>query len=120
MNLWPAIESLQTPASITVERSAQGAYGSDGIWVAGSVPTLTVSPVVVVPLTPEEQVHMPEGVLTREQIKIFSREELKTASVPNARDADVVLYKSRRFEVHKVQWWEAGEFYESFGVRLGQ
>lgn len=89
--------------TITLKRKAAGTY-VNGRWVPGSVTTSSIR-ATVEPMKPQELQILPEGLRSRLPIYIYTNEELKTASVADSKEPDILTYNDLDYEVHQVQNW---------------
>jgi hypothetical protein len=80
--------------------------------------TITAS---VQPATPKDLEDVEEGRRTRENIKLYTQTELKTASVSDARQPDVIEFDDEEYEVHSVtNWGDVGGYYKAMASKVGQ
>lgn len=104
---------------ITVARQQPGTYDR-GRYVEPN-PTEFFPMASVQPVTGKEQLLLPEGVRTRQTIKLYTPTRLMTSSQSTVQRADVVRYKSQDFEVFTVEdWTDVGGFYKVICILQGQ
>jgi hypothetical protein len=112
------IDGLAT-VPVTVARQQPGTYVK-GRYVEPN-PTEFFPVVSVQPVTGKEQLLLPEGVRTRQTVKIYSKMRLMTSSQSTSQRADIVNYKNQNYEVFTVEdWTDVGGFYKAICVLQGQ
>lgn len=109
-----AIASLATGTYLVTRRAASTYV--DGVATPGAETTFnTVA--VAVPVSGRELQRLPEGMRSREVMRIFTEDELRT--VQPGSDPDLVSIDGYLFEVQAVSRWVAGGYYEAFAVKVG-
>jgi len=69
----------------------------------------------------DELMDLEEGRRTREAIKIYSIDELRTSSVDKRVQPDVVIWRDVEYQIDKVDnWSEAGGYFKAIATRKGQ
>jgi hypothetical protein len=105
--------------AITVKRKAAGTYTKGLYTPAPTETTIAIANASVQPLDAEEMLLLPEGIRTRQAIKVYSPELLRTADANE--EADRVVYLGEMFEVHSVEDWDDhGRFWKATCVKAGQ
>lgn len=75
----------------------------------------------VQPVSGQDRMMLPEGIRSKEIVKIYTTYLLKTASAEGSIKADVVIYNGCRYDVTMVQDWTVdGGFYKAFAARSGR
>lgn len=106
-------------ATIDVRRLA-GGERTDGVWVPGTECRVSVRGAIQ-PLSARDLEMLPEGERTREQMKLYvpaTQEDLRTACVEHGEQADQVVHRGRRWEVHSWQDHTAAPFLAHSRYRL--
>lgn len=112
------IHNFKIDGGVKVYRSVAGSR-VDGHYKPGTKSVFTMDPVSVQPLGAREIQMLPEGVRTRQNIVLYSIDELRTAGVQENTDADVVEYLGKKFEVHTVEdWADNGIYYKSVAAKV--
>jgi hypothetical protein len=88
---------------LTRRRFADGSYENEGIYTPSGPPVDAKIFGSVQPMGVREKLLMPEGDRTREWIKVFTTDDLRTDS-ETAR-ADVLVVDGRLYEVQQVTDW---------------
>lgn len=89
----------------TVRRRDPGQY-IDGIWTpAGTYEEFDII-ASIQPVRGRELEMLPEGRRTREAIRIYTKSGIRPAIEQQDVKGDLVNYKGRQYEVHKVEEWE--------------
>jgi hypothetical protein len=106
-------------ATVSIIKGSAGTY-TKGRFTAG--PTTTVTQTVSIqPVSGKERQLLPEDIKTKNTVKIYSREQLKTTNVIGKIPADKVVYKGVSYEVAVSEdWQEHGGFYKAIAVQEGQ
>lgn len=123
MNTLDAAEVLPDFAvgPLTVKRKDTGTYDKGRYVPAGTETTLIFYDCSLQPLRPREIQLLPENFRSREAVKIFSKDELRTADAVAGYEADRVQYKDKWYEVHSVEdWSEHGNFWKAVALKMGQ
>lgn len=80
-----------------------------GQWVLGryeqGIREETALEASVQALTPNDLLQLPEGRRTRENIKIYTTEKLRTSDENNNTPADNILWRGKLYEVYSVEDW---------------
>jgi hypothetical protein len=106
-------------ATVSVIKGSAGTY-TKGRFTAGATTTVTQT-VSIQPMSGKERQLLPEDIRTKNTVKIYSREQLKTTDVAGKVSADKVVYKGVTYEVAVSEdWQEHGEFYKAICVAEGQ
>lgn len=72
-------------------------------------------------MAPEDLELLPEGFRTKQAVKIYSPEELRTGDAEAHVEADRVEYRGETFEVHSVEDWDDhGAYWKVIAVKMGQ
>jgi len=108
-------------APLTVRRKATGTFVK-GRYVPSSTETvLTIAGCSLQPMGAKELELLPEGFRTKQVVKVYTPEELRTADAEAGHEADRVEYKGETFEVHSVEDWDDhGRFWKAICVKQGQ
>ncbi len=112
---------LGIPGGITVERTDNAGWTTDGDAAPGDVQTFNVCPVIVQPASGRDISRLPVGDQSLETIIIHAREVLRTAREASQQAADRVLFKEptptpagllegRYTVVKAADWQEIGGF----------
>lgn len=91
---------------ITILRALPGAW-VNGRWVAGSVVSVEIE-ANVQPMRGHELVVLPESDRTKESIKVYSVETLKTLEEVSQEEADVVVWEGKKFRATKTMTYKMG------------
>lgn len=89
----------------TVKRRAAGTR-NQGRWVEGAESDIVVV-ASAMPLRGAELQTLPEGKRAMQAIKIYSNTELQTVDEENGVSADVLIYRSERYEVTTSEPWQS-------------
>lgn len=130
MNLAGVVESLAT-GTYTVTRTAPGTYGGglpvglgggvgsdDGRYRPGATSTFAIR-ASVQPLAGRDLLRLPEGLRTRQTIKVYTATALRTADAPDGAGADVIAYQGDSYQIETVEpWAEAGGFYKAIAAKV--
>lgn len=102
----------------TVTRSAAGAYGTDGRFVAGSTSTFSIT-ASVQPLDGRDLLRLPEGLRTSEVLKIYTKTRLFVQGA--GQDPDSVAIDGVPHQIEMVETWgPAGNFYKAYARAVGR
>lgn len=104
--------------SITVTRYKKGAYHK-GRFRQGASVQLKI-PAVVIPIKGQELLKLPEGQRTKEGIKVYTKDPLKTADDTEKTSADILCLRGKDYEVQDVQQWHSVDLphYRSLAVKI--
>ena len=91
---------------VTVLRASEGAWVK-GKWVPGTVQTVIVE-ANVQPLKGSELTALPESDRTKESIKVYSVETLKTLEEVSQEEADIVVWEGKKFRAIKAMTYKMG------------
>jgi len=95
------MSTIRTPAcffsSVTRIRRLEGAYIS-GVWTDGASYETTIT-ASVQPTGPRELMRLPEGLRTRDSVKIFTADSLRSANESSGLAADRIVYQGEEYEV---------------------
>lgn len=91
---------------ITVIRKSAGAW-VDGYWVDGIDIELSVE-ANVQPLRGHELLSLPESQRTRDNIKVYCVETLRTVEEVGATKADEIIWEGKRFQATKTFTYKMG------------
>jgi len=109
-----------TMTAITLRRSRAGTYDAHGRWQEQRKDELTIT-ASVQPATAKDLEDVEEGRRTRENIKLFTQTELRTADVDGRWQPDVVEFEDVDYEVHSVtNWGDVGGYYKAIASKVGQ
>lgn len=104
---------------ITVRRKAVGTYTKGVYTPSGAETTFTIANASAQPLEADELELLPEGFSSKEAIKVYSPEMLRTADQATGVEADRIDYAGKSYEVHKVENWnDHGTYYKAIAVRM--
>jgi hypothetical protein len=93
--------------TITIERYATGSW-SNGRFIKGVKTEFNIVASVQI-LRGNETLLLPEARRTKENIKIYSEEKLRTTDEKNMTSVDIVVYNNKKYEVHKVDNWVSND-----------
>lgn len=91
---------------VTVLRASPGEWVK-GKWVAGTVTSVNIE-ANVQPLKGSELTILPESDRTKESIKVYSVETLKTLEEVSQEEADVVVWEGKKFKAVKAMTYTMG------------
>ena len=91
---------------IVVLRQGEGAW-IDGYWVNGAETPLDVE-ANVQPMRGHELLTLPESDRTKESIKVYCVETLKTVEEVGQTKADVIVWDNKRFQAIKTMTYKIG------------
>jgi hypothetical protein len=110
-----AIDLLAGPAK-RIRKSAGGYV--DGRWAEGA-PFTTDIVACIQPVTPNDLAQLPEGERTEASVAIWSRTEIRTASVDNQTEADLIEDSDGvRYKVIRVFSRKEGGYTKAIGGRV--
>jgi hypothetical protein len=92
-------------AAYTVRRRNPGSY-VDGDWVPSGTYTDYEMIASIQPINGRELEILPEGQRTKEAVRIYTKFGLQQAVEQQNVKGDLVSYRGRQYEVHKVEPWE--------------
>ncbi len=102
----------------TITRIAASAYDSHGRAVAGGTSTLAMV-ASVQPVTGRDLQRMPEGLRTRELVKLYTTTQLRTADEGAGTVADRFAYRGATWEVQTVEdWADAGNYFKCIAAKV--
>jgi len=105
-----------TRATARLKTGPQNPYGRDGRYDSPTTTAIQVR-ACVQPVTGRELEHLPEGLRTKEVIRIFSTVALYSGA--DGQEPDTVLANGVTWEVATVKRWnELGNYWESLAVKL--
>jgi len=110
--------SLTNTTSVTLVRKSKGEY-VDGNWVEG-VETEVPIEANVQPVQFKELMQFPESDRTKEWIKLYSVEQIRTANeAPDGWEADEVVWDGYRYKVMKSRHYVMGvlDHYHALAAR---
>lgn len=103
--------TIRTPSRfftvVTRRRWAAGSYVA-GAWVDGAL-TEDLITVSVQPVSGEDLARLPEGVRTRDSIRLFTDDDLRTANEASGYAADQVEHDDEWYEVVAVDSFSMGQ-----------
>ncbi len=91
--------------TITIRRMSGNGALVNGVYRGAPTSDSKITASVQV-LSANEMLLLPEGDRLKEAIKIYSDVPLMVSSNDNLREADVVFWDNRAFEVQKVEKWQ--------------
>lgn len=97
---------LTHKTSVTVLRATEGEWVK-GKWVPGTVQEVIVE-ANVQPLKGSELTALPESDRTKESIKVYSVETLKTLEEVSQEEADVIVWEGKKFRAIKAMTYKMG------------
>ena len=107
-------------AACTLTRFAAGSRDAYGEWVEGASSTSTIY-VSVQPMPGKERQGLPEGLRSKEVVKLYTGTELRTADQSAGTSGDVVTSGGVDYEVVTVGRWGAViPHYEATAVRVSE
>lgn len=99
---------LTNSTSVTVLRKGEGDYDDDGIWVT-STPVELIIEANVQPVQFRDIQMMPESERTKEWIKLYTTEELRTGNEgEDGWEADLVVWKNETYRVMRSRRYDMG------------
>lgn len=110
-----AIDS-DTAEIIKVERKSEGAY-VNGIYQEGTVSVLKMLASVQQP-SPKEIQYLPEGMRDKDIMMFISNKPLRGTSDRDNIQADVVVYKGKKYEIISPADWDSYGQTTSYGARI--
>jgi hypothetical protein len=112
--------------SVLLRRPPSGYYDEKGRWKERERFPDVEFMASVQPLRPNELVDLPENRRTRAAIKLYTETLLKTVSVDEKVQPDIVIpqsgqFKNVEFQVDSViDWSDLGGYYKALATKLGQ
>jgi hypothetical protein len=107
-------------SDVSILRYPKGGYDEHGREKAQEPEEVTIRGVVQT-ATDEDLVKVDEGRRTRGGIRIFTPTLLRTASVKEQIQPDVVLWEGLKWQVERIDnWSEYGFHYKAVATRMGQ
>ncbi|MFH0902140.1 MAG: hypothetical protein V2A73_16030 [Pseudomonadota bacterium] len=101
------MSTIRKPAehftTVTVRRRADGGY-VDGIWIDGSQSETTIT-ASVQPVSGQALERLPEGLRTRDSVRVITDDDLQSADENDSKVADRIVWQSEEYEVVAVQNW---------------
>lgn len=91
---------------ITILRASKGEWVK-GKWVPGTVQAVIMD-ANVQPLKGSELTALPESDRTKESIKVYSVETLKTLEEVSQEEADVIVWEDKKFRAIKAMTYKMG------------
>jgi hypothetical protein len=105
---------------VELRRHPSSAYDEHGRFVELD-PEVSYIDAAVQPAAQKDLVQVPEGRKLKGGIKIFSTEQLFTASVEDRRQPDKIVWQGDEYEIVTVnEWNKDGNYYRSLALRVGQ
>ncbi len=92
--------------SVSIERGSTGSY-VNGTFVPGGV-TATAAIMSIQPMTGRELQALPEGRRADGFMKGYIDFEVETIDESILRPEDIVVWRTRRFQVHQAEPWYGG------------
>lgn len=96
------INQFSTPLKVT-RYSRQGKY-VDGYFKETQSESFNIL-ACVQPMDGDDLLLLTEAERSKQMIVIWTQSELFTVSEAQKRKADIVTYRGRKFEIHKVKYW---------------
>jgi len=110
MDLSSVISDLASGTTYAVTRRAPATYDADGRLVPGSTTALVIT-ASIQPLEGRDLLRLPEGLRTKELLKIYSSTQLFVQGA--GQDPDTVIYQGFPYQVETAeQWGENGNFWK--------
>jgi len=107
-------------SAVVIKRPRAGTYDQHGRWQEQQKDELTVT-ASVQPASAKDLEDVDEGRRTKENIKVYTQTLLKTASVSDIRQPDIIEWEGIEYEVHSVtNWGEVGGYYKALASKVGQ
>jgi hypothetical protein len=104
---------------VTVSRKGQGTYVKGRFSEAAA--TTFVIQASVQTISGRERMLLPEGIRTREVLKLYTATPIQTASVQGATMADTITYNGSVYEaVISENWLADGNYFKVIFMRTGQ
>lgn len=97
---------LTHKTSVTVLRATEGEWVK-GKWVTGAVQEVVID-ANIQPLRGSELAALPESDRTKETIKVYSVETLKTLEEVSQEEADIVVWEGKKFRAIKAMTYKMG------------
>lgn len=91
---------------ITILRQGEGGY-VDGYWVNGVETPLNIE-ANVQPMRGHELLTLPESDRTKESIKVYCVETLRTVEEVGQTKADIIVWEGKRFQAIKTMTYKMG------------
>ena len=105
---------------VEIERPESGYYDENGEWIKAPSELITIRASVQT-TKDKDLVDVDEGRRVKGSIKLYSCEELKTASVDGRTQPDIVHWNGDRYQIEKVENWSFyGDYYKAIAVRMDQ
>jgi len=102
---------------IILKRQPKGAYSSQGRWIDQPIEEIKINASVQV-ASSEDLIGLDEGLRTRETIKIYTTNFVKTGNVEKQTQADVIVWQGKEFEIVKVEDWSVlGGYYSAIAAK---
>jgi hypothetical protein len=98
------VRNLRKRNTVELERFTAGSY-TKGVYAKGQSTTCDLD-VNVQPVKPSEMLSLPEGQRTKETIKIFSDEALRSVEQVGSEAADRITYNDKVYEVFSTKNWQ--------------
>jgi hypothetical protein len=104
--------------SYTVTRTVPGTTGTDGRFEPGSSTPVTVT-ASVQPLSGRDLLRLPEGLRTKELIKIYSPTQLYVQGA--GQDPDVISVRGVSYQIETAeQWGDDGSYWKMVARKVGR
>jgi len=114
INVSEALDS-DTGIILTVERTSGSGY-VDGLYVKGTTSLFKTIGSPQQP-SPQDLQTLAEGERDKDIFKFITKKVIRTASDGTGTDADVVIFKGKRFKIIAVQDWDTFGHTISFGAK---
>jgi hypothetical protein len=95
---------LRNSITLEVQRPGQSDYDEKGRYQEAAKETIYIKGAVQ-PLSPKELLQETDSRKVKEAIKIYTTDDLRTVSIENSIQPDIVIYKDVEYEVHSVGDW---------------
>lgn len=106
--------------SVTVLRKPEGTYDEHGRWQQQEPQSFPIQGSVQI-AKPEDLVDVEEGRRTGGAIKVYTDRELRTASVEDGTQPDIIQWNNKRYLVEQVSNWdELGGYFKVIALKMGQ
>src|SRR6056297_1476148 len=110
---WAASIIGNVSENATLRRVSAGSYDASGVWREGVVSETTISGSMQ-PASQRDLEELPEGRRISEGMKLYTAAPLFTALSSEEKNADIIAYDGKEYEVVSVRnWKKTTQFYRA-------
>lgn len=112
---------IPTTTITVTQPNLVGTYDANGRYVEGEKTIINNVIASVQPLKPSEIQMLPEGRRNVEAIKVYTELKMFVSDEFNKKNASLILYDGKNYEVHMVSNWNIGTdipYFKVIGIKI--